>query len=52
LPGQVQLVAQHSGKCVEADRASTADGAAVRQSTCQTAQLVESLRSQSWQLVG
>ncbi|MFI6930389.1 RICIN domain-containing protein [Streptomyces sp. NPDC050287] len=47
-----QLVAVHSGKCVDVSTVSTAPGAAVHQWTCDTGSTLTTKKNQIWRLSG
>ena len=47
-----QLVAVHSGKCVDVSTISTAPGALVHQWTCDTGSTLTTKRNQIWRLLG
>jgi hypothetical protein len=47
-----QLVAVHSGKCVDVSTISTAPGAAVHQWTCDTGNTLTTKKNQIWRLTG
>ncbi|MFD9335365.1 RICIN domain-containing protein [Streptomyces sp. NPDC060028] len=47
-----QLVAVHSGKCVDVSEISTAVGALVHQWTCDSAAALATKKNQVWRLTG
>jgi hypothetical protein len=52
LPGSVQLVAAHSGKCLDVSGASTADGTLIQQWSCHDPATEASMRNQSFVVAG
>ena len=51
-PGLYELVAVHSGKCVDVSTISTAPGALVHQWTCDTGSTLTTKKNQIWRLSG
>ncbi|MFL6117190.1 MAG: RICIN domain-containing protein [Catenulispora sp.] len=47
-----QLVAVHSGKCVDVNQVSTSPGALIHQWTCDSASTLSSKKNQIWRLLG
>ncbi|OLE22037.1 MAG: beta-xylosidase [Catenulispora sp. 13_1_20CM_3_70_7] len=47
-----QLVAVHSGKCVDVSQVSTSPGALIHQWTCDSASALSSKKNQIWRLLG